>query len=133
MSSDLSRIRILSVDDHPLICQGIAGLLATQADMNLIAQAANGREAIQEFHRHRPDVTLMDLGRSLLGARARSAQRSAGRIYSRSFHALTSRLGKIGHARQRKMERAMGIEPTGKALPELENKRFRANADAKCD
>jgi len=61
VSSDLEPIRILSVDDHPLIRQGIASLLATQADMNLIAQAANGREAIQEFHRHRPDITLMDL------------------------------------------------------------------------
>ena len=61
MSSDLEPIRILSVDDHPLIRQGIASLLATQADMNLIAQAANGREAIHEFHRHRPDITLMDL------------------------------------------------------------------------
>jgi DNA-binding NarL/FixJ family response regulator len=61
VSSDFSPIRILSVDDHPLIRQGIASLLATQADMNLIAQAANGREAIQEFHRHRPDITLMDL------------------------------------------------------------------------
>ena len=61
MSSDPSPIRILSVDDHPLIRQGIAGLLATQADMNLIAEAANGREAVQQFHRHRPDITLMDL------------------------------------------------------------------------
>ena len=61
MSSDSSPIRILSVDDHPLIRQGIAGLIATQADMTLIAEAANGREAIQQFHRHRPDITLMDL------------------------------------------------------------------------
>ena len=61
MSGDLNPIRILSVDDHPLIRQGVAGLVATQADMNLIAQAANGREAIQQFHRHRPDITLMDL------------------------------------------------------------------------
>jgi DNA-binding NarL/FixJ family response regulator len=61
MSSDPSTIRILSVDDHPLIRQGIAGLVATQADMNLIAEAANGREAVQQFHRHRPDITLMDL------------------------------------------------------------------------
>ena len=61
MSSDPSPIRILSVDDHPLIRQGIAGLVATEADMNLIAQAANGREAIQQFRLHRPDITLMDL------------------------------------------------------------------------
>ena len=61
MSSDSSPIRILSVDDHPLIRQGIAGLVATEADMNLIAQAANGREAIQQFRLHRPDITLMDL------------------------------------------------------------------------
>ena len=61
MSSNPEPIRILSVDDHPLIRQGVAGLLATQADMNLIAEAANGRDAIQQFHRHRPDITLMDL------------------------------------------------------------------------
>jgi DNA-binding NarL/FixJ family response regulator len=61
MSSDPTPIRILSVDDHPLIRKGVAGLVATQADMNLIAEAANGREAIQQYHRHRPDITLMDL------------------------------------------------------------------------
>ena len=61
MSSDPTPIRILSVDDHPLIRQGVAGLVATQSDMNLIAEAANGRDAIQQFHRHRPDITLMDL------------------------------------------------------------------------
>jgi DNA-binding NarL/FixJ family response regulator len=61
MSGDPGLIRILSVDDHPLIRQGIAGLVATQADMTLIGHAANGREAIQQFRRHRPDITLMDL------------------------------------------------------------------------
>jgi DNA-binding NarL/FixJ family response regulator len=61
MSSDPKPIRILSVDDHPLIRQGIAGLVTTQTDMTVIAEAANGREAIQQFHRHRPDITLMDL------------------------------------------------------------------------
>jgi DNA-binding NarL/FixJ family response regulator len=61
MSSDPGPIRILSVDDHPLIRQGVAGLVGSQNDMNVIAEAANGREAIQQFHRHRPDITLMDL------------------------------------------------------------------------
>jgi DNA-binding NarL/FixJ family response regulator len=61
VSSDPGPIRILSVDDHPLIRQGVAGLVATQGDMNLIGEAANGREAIQQFRRHRPDITLMDL------------------------------------------------------------------------
>jgi len=61
VSSNPEPIRILSVDDHPLIRQGVAGLVATQADMNLMAEAANGRDAIQQFHRHRPDITLMDL------------------------------------------------------------------------
>jgi DNA-binding NarL/FixJ family response regulator len=61
MNSDPSPIRILSVDDHPLMRQGIAGLLATQTDMQLIAEAENGREAIEQFRRHRPDITLMDL------------------------------------------------------------------------
>ena len=61
MSNDSGPIRILSVDDHPLIRQGVEGLIATQEDMNLIAEAATGREAIQQFRRHRPDITLMDL------------------------------------------------------------------------
>jgi DNA-binding NarL/FixJ family response regulator len=56
-----SRIRILAVDDHPLVRDGIAGLVAIQTDMIVVAQAANGREAIQQFRTHRPDVTLMDL------------------------------------------------------------------------
>jgi DNA-binding NarL/FixJ family response regulator len=54
-------IRILAVDDHPLFRNGIAALLATQPDMNLVAEASNGREAIQQFRAHRPDITLMDL------------------------------------------------------------------------
>jgi DNA-binding NarL/FixJ family response regulator len=54
-------IRILVADDHSIFRQGIVGLLADQADMQLVAEASNGREAIQQFRTHRPDVTLMDL------------------------------------------------------------------------
>jgi DNA-binding NarL/FixJ family response regulator len=54
-------IRILAVDDHQLLREGIAALLASQADMELVAEAANGREAIEQFRKHRPDVTLMDI------------------------------------------------------------------------
>jgi len=61
MSGSSSPIRILAVDDHPLVREGIAGLIGVQADMTLVAQAGNGREAIQQFRTHRPDVTLMDL------------------------------------------------------------------------
>jgi DNA-binding NarL/FixJ family response regulator len=56
-----SPIRILAVDDHPITRDGIARLIAIQTDMILVAQAANGREAIQQFRTHRPDITLMDL------------------------------------------------------------------------
>jgi DNA-binding NarL/FixJ family response regulator len=61
MSSEAGKIRILSVDDHALIRQGVAGLIAVQQDMQLVAEASNGREAIQQFRQHRPDITLMDL------------------------------------------------------------------------
>ena len=54
-------IRILAVDDHPLVRGGIAALIANQPDMRLIAEGSNGREAIQQFRMHRPDITLMDL------------------------------------------------------------------------
>ena len=61
MSRDPALIRILSVDDHPIVLQGIAGLIALESDMRIVAEAANGREALQQFRTHRPDVTLMDL------------------------------------------------------------------------
>jgi DNA-binding NarL/FixJ family response regulator len=54
-------IRILTVDDHPLFRSGVAALLATQSDMQLVGEGANGREALRQFRSHRPDVTLMDL------------------------------------------------------------------------
>src|SRR5436190_8784556 len=56
-----SRIRILAVDDHQLVREGIAGFVQVQPDMTMVAQAADGREAIQQFRAHRPDITLMDL------------------------------------------------------------------------
>jgi DNA-binding NarL/FixJ family response regulator len=61
MSSDPAPIRILAVDDHPLVRAGVAALLAGQPDMVLVAEASNGREAIEQFRKHHPDVTLMDL------------------------------------------------------------------------
>ena len=54
-------IRILVADDHPLFRDGIAALLGSQPDMTMVAQAANGREAIQRYREHRPDLALMDL------------------------------------------------------------------------
>ena len=54
-------IRVLSVDDHALLREGIAALVGNQSDMELVAEAVNGREAVELFRKHRPDVTLMDL------------------------------------------------------------------------
>jgi DNA-binding NarL/FixJ family response regulator len=54
-------IRILSVDDHPLLQEGIAALLDNQSDMELVAEASNGYEALAQFRKHHPDITLMDL------------------------------------------------------------------------
>src|SRR5215468_4884012 len=59
--STSSQIRVLTVDDHPVVRQGIAGLIGVQSDMVLVGEASNGREAIQQFRLHHPDVTLMDL------------------------------------------------------------------------
>ena len=61
MTDEHLRIRVLAVDDHPLLREGIAGLIADQSDMTLVGEAANGREALEQFRAHRPDVTLMDL------------------------------------------------------------------------
>jgi DNA-binding NarL/FixJ family response regulator len=55
------RIRILTVDDHPLLRAGITALVASQADMTVVAEGANGDDALRQFRAHRPDITLMDL------------------------------------------------------------------------
>jgi DNA-binding NarL/FixJ family response regulator len=59
--SEPDRIRVFSVDDHPLLREGLAAIINNQPDMVLIAQAANAQEGIQLFRKHKPDVTLMDL------------------------------------------------------------------------
>jgi DNA-binding NarL/FixJ family response regulator len=61
MSRDDRLIRVLSVDDHALLREGIAALVNAEPDMKLVAEARNGQEAIEKFRLHRPDVTLMDL------------------------------------------------------------------------
>ena len=54
-------IRVLCVDDHPLLREGVAALIGSEEDMEMIGEASNGREALDLFRKHRPDVTLMDL------------------------------------------------------------------------
>ena len=61
MGTDSSQIRILAVDDHALVREGIAGLVGVQGDMVMAGEASTGREAIQQFRTLHPDVTLMDL------------------------------------------------------------------------
>jgi DNA-binding NarL/FixJ family response regulator len=60
-AKESSAIRVLVVDDHELLRQGIASLLGSEPDMQVVAEATTGREAIEQFRKHRPDVTLMDL------------------------------------------------------------------------
>jgi DNA-binding NarL/FixJ family response regulator len=59
--TDEPKIRVLSVDDHPLMHEGIAALINAQTDMSLVAGASNGEDALEKFAAHLPDITLMDL------------------------------------------------------------------------
>jgi DNA-binding NarL/FixJ family response regulator len=61
MSTDAVKIRVLAVDDHPLLREGVAALIADETDIALVGEACDGREAVDQFRRLRPDVTLMDL------------------------------------------------------------------------
>ena len=61
MTAEAKSIRVLTVDDHAVVRQGIAAMVTGQRDMTLVGEAANGRDAIQQFRAHRPDVTIMDL------------------------------------------------------------------------
>ena len=67
MTDNLTPIKVLCVDDHPIVRQGIAMLLSVERDMALVAEAADGREAVEQFRRHRPDITLMDLQMPAMG------------------------------------------------------------------
>ena len=57
----MNTIKVLTVDDHPVLREGIAAIIANHDDIELVGEAGNGREAIKQFRLHRPDVTLMDL------------------------------------------------------------------------
>jgi DNA-binding NarL/FixJ family response regulator len=59
--NEKARIRVFSVDDHPLLREGIAAIVNNQPDMVMVAQAANSQEGVEQFRKHKPDVTLMDL------------------------------------------------------------------------
>jgi len=61
MNTETNTIRILTVDDHALLRGGVAALIELEPDMEVVAEASTGREAIEQFRRHRPDITLMDL------------------------------------------------------------------------
>ena len=72
-----SQIRVLAVDDHATFRKGVVLLVASESDMQVVAEATNGREAVEQFRRHRPDITLMDLQMDkMCGADAVAAIRS---------------------------------------------------------
>ena len=112
-----TRIRVMAVDDHPLLREGIAAVIREQKDMVLVAEAADGREAIECFRTHHPDITLMDLQMpEVSGIEAIVAIRSEfpqARIivlttYSGDAQALRAiRAGAFGITKQRGRERGV--------------------------
>ena len=66
-SGAASPIRLMTVDDHPIYRGGLASLIAAYRDLTLVAEATNGREAVERFRQHQPDVTLMDLSMPVMG------------------------------------------------------------------
>jgi DNA-binding NarL/FixJ family response regulator len=70
-------IRVLATDDHEIVRDGIANLIETQSDIQLIAEASDGREAVEQFRKHRPDITLMDLQMRICPASTRSTRFAA--------------------------------------------------------
>ncbi len=98
MTNDTRLIRILSVDDHPLLRSGIAALVDTQPDMRMVGEASNGNEAVQLHRELNPDVTLMDLQMpDMSGLDAmiaiRSEQPSARIIVLTTYSGMCSRNG----------------------------------------
>jgi len=94
MSKGSEPIRILIVDDHPVLRDGVAALIATQPSMALIAEASTGREAIEQFRKHHPDVVLMDLQMpDLDGIEAMSAIRDE--FHNARFIVLTTYKGDV--------------------------------------
>jgi len=101
VSEGSASIRILAVDDHALVRQGVAVLISTEPDLTLVGEASNGREAIQQFRKHRPDVTLMDLqmpGQVELTAMASVAM--AGVVLSQNVRNILRRKDCIGSEAQ---------------------------------
>src|ERR1700750_3273717 len=74
MGAVVAKIRVLCVDDHPLVRKGISAILANEADIELVAEGSNGRDAIDLFSQHRPTVTLMDLRMPVLDGTSAAKQ-----------------------------------------------------------
>ena len=85
-------IRVLVADDHPVVCMGLSAMIAGQKDMTVVAQAADGLEAVELFRKHRPDVTLMDLRMPRMGG-VEAIRTIRGEFHDSSFIVLTTYQG----------------------------------------